>query len=163
MSFVSCSVKEKSWLLEKSPILTINHCHSRLEEVINPLFLIPFSISHCVQDAPQMFHKRVLQRYSNLAAIEWKEVRKLGMTVNNVCTGPQERRQFFIRLKFELNGPLDEFVQTGKLIWIYFQLRNRMWQIIIEFNTIGFFPWRGWGSIYLCLSSLPSYKFSQCL
>lgn len=65
------------------------------------------------------------------------------MTVNNVCAGPQDRRQVFVRLKFELNGPFDEFVQTVKLIGKYFQLRNGMCQIIIEFNTLGSFPWSG--------------------
>lgn len=149
MSFVSGSAKEKSWLLEKSPILAINHCHCRLEEVIDPLFLILFSISHCVRDASQMLNKRVLQRNSNFAAAGGKEVRKLGTAVNNICAGPQDRRQFFQKLKFELNGPLDEFVQTVKLIQIYFQLRNRMWLIIIEFNTIGFFPWRKYLFVFL--------------
>lgn len=45
------------------------------------------------------------------------KVKKLGMTVSNVCAGPQDRRQVFVRLKFELNGPFDEFVQVDMKIF----------------------------------------------
>jgi len=73
-----------------------------------------------------MFNKYVLQRNSNPSATEQRAVRKLGMMANNVCTGPQDKKQVFTTLKFELNGPFDEFVQTVKLIPIYFQVGNRI-------------------------------------
>lgn len=101
MSPVSRSVKEKSWLWEKNPIWSIKLCHSWLEEVIDPLFLVHFSISQCVQGASKIFKKCVLRRNSNLAATGWKDIRKLVMTISNVYTGSQDRRQFFLRLEFE--------------------------------------------------------------
>lgn len=97
MPFVSCTVKEKSWLLKeswllkKSPILTINHCHSRLEEVINYLFLIPFSISHCVRDASQMFNICVLQKNSNLGAIGWKSQKTGNDSKQCLCRSTRQK------------------------------------------------------------------------